>query len=265
MDGDEISYLWIRKYIGISVNHTFQAVTKRVVGNGAKTLFWEDKWLGDKSLAESFPSLYSIAVTKNVTVQFLMRSGLDMIVFRRILYGEALEQWENLRYLVPEHEFSECQDKVTWSLNGRNKFVVRELYLWLKDGRLVGFRSIWKLKIPNKIKVFLWLMLKNILTKDNLVIRGWTRNEECQFCGAKGSIDHLFFECAVAKLTSHVVSRAFGRPSIPANLFDLMGNSIWKTRNRACFDLKKILMILLCWCIGFAFILMLGVRCRKPR
>lgn len=127
---------------------------------------------------------------------------------------------------------------------------------------MVRYRSIWKLQIPNKIKIFLWLMLKNsILTKDNLTRRGWTGNDECHFCGAKESIDHLFFGCAVAKLVWQVVTCAMGIANIPRKLSDLVGPwlrsfpaeqrkmilggevticwTIWKARNRACFDKKN--------------------------
>lgn len=201
---------------------------------------------------------YNLAFTKYVAVQVVMRSGLDVIALRRILCGETLEQWENLRHLVAEHEFIDCQDKVTWSHNGKSKFVVRELYLWLKVGRLVGYRSIWQLKIPNKVYIFLWLMIKNnILTKHKLVRTWWTGNEECHFCRAKESID-FFFDCAVAKMIWHVVTCPFGFPNIQPRLSNLMGNwiksfpkdqrevvlcggiticwTIWKTSNRACFD-----------------------------
>lgn len=87
---------------------------------------------------------------------------------------------------------------------------------------------------------------------------GWTGNAECHFCGVKESIDHLFFDCAVAKLIWQVVACAFALPRIPSNLADLMGPwiksfptdlrrmvlcgsvticwTIWKARNRACFD-----------------------------
>jgi hypothetical protein len=30
------------------------------VGNGEQTRFWEDKWLGDKPLAQQYPSLFGI-------------------------------------------------------------------------------------------------------------------------------------------------------------------------------------------------------------
>lgn len=36
----------------------------------------------------------------------------------------------------------------------------------------MGYRFIWDLKIPLKIKIFIWLVLRNIiLTKDNLLSR----------------------------------------------------------------------------------------------
>ena len=38
------------------------------VGNGQKTRFWEDVWLGDRLLCEQYPSLYCIVNQTNVTV-----------------------------------------------------------------------------------------------------------------------------------------------------------------------------------------------------
>jgi hypothetical protein len=34
------------------------------VGNGLDTRFWEDVWLGDKPLAQQYPSLYNIVQHK---------------------------------------------------------------------------------------------------------------------------------------------------------------------------------------------------------
>jgi hypothetical protein len=38
------------------------------VGNGQDTRVWEDVWLGNKSLAEQYPSLYNIVQRKQVSV-----------------------------------------------------------------------------------------------------------------------------------------------------------------------------------------------------
>lgn len=52
----------------------------------------------------------------------------------------------------------------------------------------------WKVKLPIKIKIFSWLVLRNsTLTKDNLRRRGWKGNDHCQFCGVSETSDHLFF------------------------------------------------------------------------
>jgi hypothetical protein len=61
-----------------------------------------------------------------------------------------------------------------------------------------------------KVRIFLWEVLKNsILTKDNLLKRGWTGNDQCQFCYEKENINHLMFGCGLAKLAWQVVLCAF--------------------------------------------------------
>jgi hypothetical protein len=53
-------------------------------------------------------------------------------------------------------------------------------------------------------------MLKNsILIKDNLLKRGWTGNEQYQFCGEKENIKHMIFTCGLAKLAWQVIICAF--------------------------------------------------------
>jgi hypothetical protein len=60
------------------------------------------------------------------------------------------------------------------------------------------------MEIPLKVKIFMWLTLKNsILTKDNLLTRGWTGNELCHFYTQQETVDHLLFHgrCSYARLT----------------------------------------------------------------
>jgi hypothetical protein len=49
------------------------------------------------------------------------------------------------------------------------------MYQALLDSEVVPHNSyLWKIKIPLKFKVFLWLLYREaILTKDNLVKRNW--------------------------------------------------------------------------------------------
>ena len=55
-------------------------------------------------------------------------------------------------------------------------------------------KAIWKLKLPLKIKVFIWFFMKQvILTEDNLFKKNWKGVETCCFCNNKETIQHLFF------------------------------------------------------------------------
>lgn len=92
------------------------------------------------------------------------------------------------------------EDKPMWMLSPDRKFSVKSLYLHLVRINC-GFpqKFLWKIKVPAKIKFFLWLLnRKSILTRDNLLKRGWKGDKTCVFCGKDESIDHLFFSCSVA-------------------------------------------------------------------
>lgn len=61
--------------------------------------------------------------------------------------------------------------------------------------------AIWRLKIPTKVKVFLWLVLKKrLLTIDNLLRRRWSGYIVCVMCGVDlETVDHLLVGCVASK------------------------------------------------------------------
>jgi hypothetical protein len=64
-------------------------------------------------------------------------------------------------------------DIFKWSLNSSGQFSVSSMYQVFIDTNIVSNNSyLWKIRIPLKIKVFIWLLYREaILTKDNLVKR----------------------------------------------------------------------------------------------
>lgn len=82
------------------------------------------------------------------------------------------------------------------------------------------------------------------------------------FCDCLEAISHLFFHCPIARVIWSVIAKCFGANNIPSNL-DQCWNwcekwfpygqkyhpwgitaicwAIWKSRNKACFDKKKII------------------------
>jgi hypothetical protein len=90
--------------------------------------------------------------------------------------------------------------------------------------RLATHKFLWKTKVPHNIKVFLWLTLWNsILTKDNLVRKGWHGDDTCHFCGMKETVDHLFMSCSVTRLIWSILQCASDFRLIPNNVSDLFG------------------------------------------
>jgi hypothetical protein len=55
------------------------------IGNDMDTRFWEDTWLGNKSLAEQYPSLYNIVQRKQVLVANVLNQNPLNISFQRTL------------------------------------------------------------------------------------------------------------------------------------------------------------------------------------
>jgi hypothetical protein len=62
------------------------------VGSGEGVRFWEDRWLGDQTLASQYPQLYNIIHRKHDTMANVMRSTPLNIGFRRRLIGDKWEQ-----------------------------------------------------------------------------------------------------------------------------------------------------------------------------
>lgn len=137
---------------------------------------------------------------------------------------------------------------------------MKSFYLALKNCQ-VKFpkQTLWKLKLPMKIKVFLWLLLhRSILTKYNLPKRDWHGEKKCKFCAMDESIDHLFFSCPMARYVQRAELCSFNLKTTPGSSSDLTEKwiqqfskstlklvligvavilwTLWKARNCACFQ-----------------------------
>jgi hypothetical protein len=136
------------------------------------------------------------------------------------------------------------------------------MYLDLLDGHVGDFKKyIWKIKVPLKIRIFMWFLLKRvILTKDNLKKRNWQGCSKCCFCDQDETIQHLFFTCPFTKILWRIVHMTFNIPP-PANVSNLFGNwlngvtkknkghirvgvcallwAIWNVRNNFIFNKKS--------------------------
>jgi hypothetical protein len=175
--------------------------------DGKQIRFWEDKWLGDNTLKEQYLNLYNIVRNKSATVAKNFSTRPLNVSFRSLVAAN-LQSWHHLILRLANVHLRERVDIFRWLLKHDGLFSAGSMYQAYLDSYIVPYNNyLWKIKIPLKIKVFLWLLYREaLLTKDNLVKRNWHGNELCSFCNNHESIQHLFFECVLAKYIWRVIT-----------------------------------------------------------
>jgi hypothetical protein len=186
------------------------------------------------------------------------------ITFHRSLVAENLLAWHELVGKLMDIQLIDRSDSFKWSLNHNGQFSVSSMYHAFLDTNVVPNNSyLWKIKVPLKIRVFLRLLCREaILTKDNLVKRNWNGNVMCSFCNNLETVQHLFFDCTLARFLWGVIQLTFDLPK-PHNITHVYGGwvqnmnakskrilfvgigtmfwSIWLSRNDIVFNKKPIL------------------------
>ena len=190
-------------------------------------------------------------------------SNSAQLQFTRWLSPILFTSWLDLVNEIYNYPFDNSQDVISWKCNKNGVFSTRSVYDSLtSNDQGISFNHIWKARIPHRIKVFMWLLENNaVLTKDNLLKKNWLGSPTCYFCSSHESIDHLFFLCPIAKVLWGLIGLCIGASNIPGDLTQykqwishwLPGGqqvytfcvaaicwAIWKKRNSACFENKRL-------------------------
>uniref|UniRef100_A0A2N9IDR3 Reverse transcriptase domain-containing protein n=1 Tax=Fagus sylvatica TaxID=28930 RepID=A0A2N9IDR3_FAGSY len=102
------------------------------------------------------------------------------------------------------------QNKMCWAPSSSGKFTAKSAY-WLdqkprfeNNGPLtsVEWKSLWKLKIHDRLKLMLWKMAWGMLpTMAALNVRFRVNSTQCQLCNSGvETLEHLFIECPFARI-----------------------------------------------------------------
>jgi hypothetical protein len=91
--------------------------------------------------------------------------------------------WLELVTLLINVNLIDAEDSWEWKLGKNSVFSVKSMYNDLMIAEQVPVASpIWKLKIPLKIKVFMWYLTKGVtLTKYIFLQRNWKGDNSCYF------------------------------------------------------------------------------------
>jgi hypothetical protein len=103
--------------------------------------------------------------------------------------------------------------------------MVRSMYnALINNVKIFYFKPLWKMKIPLKIKIFMWYLIRGVpLTKDNLDKRRWQGSKKCVFYDSNESIQHLFFKCHYARFFWRLLYCCFGL-STPRSFKHIFGS-----------------------------------------
>jgi hypothetical protein len=123
------------------------------------------------------------------------------ILFRRQLGLNELVEWENLCREVPGLPVEDEDDAMSWTLEPSGRYLTRSMYLSLSRGATVTyFKEVWRARVPPKIKIFLWQLIRNRLPScEQVAKRMGPSNGRCALCGDMEDCNHIFFTCPMSR------------------------------------------------------------------
>jgi hypothetical protein len=104
-----------------------------------------------------------------------MKLEPQMITFTRWLVDDLRLGWDKILRDAANFQLVAEKDLIQWKFGNNGHFSVKSVYKALTVSDADPYHmKIWKGKIPAKIKIFLWLIMNNvILTKENMIKRRW--------------------------------------------------------------------------------------------
>jgi len=77
--------------------------------------------------------------------------------------GANLRDWHRIVASLQEVNLREEMDVFVWGLNASGSFTVKSMYAALINNGIRVSQDIWQIKVPMKIKVFLWYLKKGVV------------------------------------------------------------------------------------------------------
>jgi hypothetical protein len=135
---------------------------------------------------------------QHVTVAQAWDGEVLRLTFRRSFSVNRFNRWLELTQLlsiVALFDNNLTRDEPVWEFHSIGQYSVSSFYAVVNNHGviLVHTYAVWKLHIPPRIHVFLWLLANNrVLTRDNLVKRIYVPDLSCLFCCGLETVHHLF-------------------------------------------------------------------------
>jgi hypothetical protein len=121
--------------------HRFSSHIRLIPGDGSRISFWGEVWCGSLPFRKVFPSLYSLASNKEVSIannhESMIRSHQWNVSFLRSLNDWEVEDLASFYSLLYSYMLGGEADKIWWVLSRKGKFEVRSFYnIFISNVRL---------------------------------------------------------------------------------------------------------------------------------
>ena len=197
------------------------------LGNWETFRFWQDNWSGHGHLSGVFPRLYALSMDPRASVQQAWHRAWARAL-PKALSDQRVAELLRLQELLADQRLSKAtQDAWVW--NGPS-FIVRAVYRLLRDQGapedprfLQRCHLVWKRRLPLKIKIFVWLLLRRRLMTRSLRQRMVPDSSvDCSLCARGWKFAHT------CSSPAHLLKK-YGR----RRMLDVL----WRLRRRHSGDL----------------------------
>jgi hypothetical protein len=120
---------------------------------------------------------------------------------QRLTSLQGVRQFMQLWHYINQLNISGAPDTVLWKFNGNGRYSARSAYNIQFHGsvQMDHCRTLWKAKITNKCKMFIWLMIQGCQQPIGLTREG-QMDPNCSLChAALESHSQLFLACPFAE------------------------------------------------------------------
>ena len=179
------------------------------IGNGERTRFWLDVWVGDSTLKLLCPRLFRISNMPNgVVAAFGFWEGLHwewQFSWIRSFRPQDQVEWQVLISQLQRVVFEPKEaDSFIWTPDKSGVYSVKSFYFEMAKNTMFNSQSplkgFWRGLVPYRIEIFVWFAtLGKLNTRSKLVRLGIipAENIHCVLCGAEAEeSNHLFIHCA---------------------------------------------------------------------
>ncbi|KAL4295874.1 hypothetical protein GQ457_12G003750 [Hibiscus cannabinus] len=165
--------------------------------DGRSTDFWYDNWLDGKGQL-----VYACTANANpspVSVSAMVDEAGDWD-WCRLSSWLPKDTLERIAAVMPPR-LGLGDDRSGWRWEDNRKFTTRSAYAALSVEPVANdslyWRQIWKLPVPQRIRVFVWLVFhRRLLTNDERARRHLTSSDRCSICNnGTETMDHVLRLC----------------------------------------------------------------------